>query len=117
MSHNRTFFHVADPQIPDVEIGNALDMFDKLAQLIDLQTITRVGVRQWSAFKADETFKDLVKLLCEAVSAPKRDAQTGSKRDIGRHVLPRRSDAQRWMAVQPQSRTDDTGPMAGSGSP
>lgn len=112
MAHNRTFFHVADPQTPAVEVDKALALFDRLAHQIELQTITRVGVRQWATFKWDDSFKDLVK-LCVKRFQPQSESlkQTlrGTLDDMSYHSEVTHSDGWRYnLRVGPMTRAQWT---------
>jgi len=52
MAYNRTFFHVVEPSNKQVsiELDNAIEMFEKLSNRTSIQSLKRVGLRQWAAF-------------------------------------------------------------------
>lgn len=62
MSFNRCFFHTANPDDATIELDKAVPLFDLLAQKMDIKTVKRIGLRQWSAFPRQESLKELVQL-------------------------------------------------------
>lgn len=108
MSHNRSFFHVADPRIAAVEVDKAIDLFDRLANQIQLETIGRVGVRQWAAFKWDDSFKELLKLCVKRFQPQSEHLKQrlhGTLDDMSYHAEVTHSDGWRYnLRVGPMTR-------------
>jgi len=63
MAHNRTFYHVISPlDGASSEIDKALQLFNRLAELIEVRHVRRVALRQWFSFKVQEPFRELTRI-------------------------------------------------------